>query len=154
MFTKIADLDISCHHLESILLVVDALTNTCRLDNHKEIVRKFFSHWKGYMKKKRASFIMFHDCVDHALDIVEQNYKLGYAIEESVAFLLLIAILELIAWATVIENKKNVETLKGWGIDLEELINKVRERIFCLKQRIFLHIANGSSVLQFVSQHI
>ncbi len=99
------------------------------------------------MKQKRAAYTIFHDCVDHALDIIEQNFKLGYAIEESVAFLLLIAILQLIACATVIQNKKNVESLKGLGIDLEEVIHKVRDIIFFFKQAILFHIANGSSVL-------
>jgi hypothetical protein len=123
MLTKAADWDIDFKSLESPLLVVESIRNSCKIKKHA-VIRKIFVA-KGSMKCKRADCVIFNDWMDHALGILDRQKSNPESVRGTAALYLLVAIVNLIGDCYIIENKKQLNVLKGRKIDWEKSLQEV-----------------------------
>lgn len=125
LFTKISDWNIAYLPLEAMLLIVESIKNSC-LQNATAVVKGFLFTWKGKVSQKRAAEMIFHDCVDCAISNMERLILGHYPLDNTNAYLLLNAVLDLIFHCKVIDNNRKLIALKGKGVDWKEMLEKVR----------------------------
>lgn len=136
MFSKVGDWDVvEGVELESVLIVIEALKNSCR--NRKSFVNLFLFKSMGGMKHNRASFVIFHDFVCRSLKMLEEVKKQGVLkIEMTTAYLVLLSMMQFIANCDSIDNMKKLEQLKKVGVDWEDVLVKVCLVMFRLAQTL------------------
>jgi hypothetical protein len=114
--------------LESYLLVVEAMTNTCHKGRY-DIVQAFFFQWKGTTSSQRSAYVIFSSCIDYAIAIIDKldRQRMFDELEKSTALYFLIASLKLIVHANVIDTRQQIEKLTSSTVDLQEALEKVRD---------------------------
>jgi hypothetical protein len=128
LFRKVAELEIGYWPFESYLLIVEAMANTCQ-KGRTDITLAFFFHWTGEMSTTHSSHVIFASCVDYSIEVINRldKQRLFDELKTSTAFYFLISVLKLIAKASVIENQKQLEKLLSIAVDLQDVLDKVRE---------------------------
>ena len=137
MFKKVADWHIHCNPLESVLLVVEALKNSC-LQKRTTIVKNFFK-CKGPMTGNYAATILFtkgaaltlanlQGLLDESCTAKSANpsERIIQTLNQTLAYCLLQCLLDLFAASYVIETRNQLIVFKKRDVDFEEMIFKVR----------------------------
>lgn len=125
MLVEFANMSVDVIELETVLLYLELLTNTC--DDENEIVYLFLFSIKGDMNGKFASSVMFNDCLSRVLEIIKHLSSSIIDLRESTAYFILLGMLKFICCCKCICNVERLELLKGKGVNIENVLSKVCE---------------------------
>lgn len=123
-FSAFADYKIDVIDLETVLLQIEILKNSCEEKN--DVVRMFIFSTKGNLSNKNASTVMFIDCLDRVIQIITLVVKSTTNVRDTTAYLILLNMLKFISFCRCLSNINDLILFKEIGVNIDDVLFKVR----------------------------